>query len=88
MQSQLNGFGINGAQNLRAAIEWCIQYGMTQQGYTLCQESIITLLCEHFKDLNPFADADKKEDEKVLAFRKYMGSVVGISQENLHDESK
>lgn len=88
MQSQLNGFGINGAQNLRAAIEWCIQYGMTQQGYTLCQESIITLLCEHFKDLNPFADVDKKEDEKVLAFRKYMGSVVGISQENLHDESK
>ena len=88
MQSQLNGFGINGAQNLRAAIEWCIQYGMTQQGYTLCQESIITLLCEHFKDLNPFAETEKEKDEKVLAFRKYMGSVVGISQENLHDESK
>lgn len=87
MQSQLNGFGVNGAQNLKAAIEWCIQYGMTQQGYTLCQESIITLLCEHFKDLNPFADADK-EDKKISNFRDYMSSIMAISRNDVEDESR
>ena len=85
MQSQLNGFGTNGAHTLRAAIEWCIQYGMTQQGYTLCQESIITLLCEHFKDLNPFAD---KEDKKISNFRDYMSSIMAISRKDVEDESK
>ena len=88
MQTQLKDFGVNDAQNLRAAVEWCIQYGMTQQGYTLCQESIITLLCEHFKDVNPFAEADMKEDDKVLAFRDYMSSIMALSRNDVDDESK
>lgn len=88
MLSQINGFGENGAQNLKAAVEWCIQYGMTQQGYTLCQESLFTLLCEHFKSYNPFASSNMKEDDKVKAFRGYISSILGISQKDSMDESK
>lgn len=102
MQSQLNGFGINGAQNLRAAIEWCIQYGMTQQGYTLCKETVITLLCEHFKDWDPFTnledeaiakEVDGKKKKALIKnrgkrFRDFVSSTLGLSEDDASDESK
>lgn len=32
----------------KAAIDWCIENGMIQQAYTLGQEHIINLICNHF----------------------------------------
>ncbi len=69
--------------NLRKAIEWCKHYDLVQQGYTLCQESIITFLCNKFPQINPYKD---KGAEK--AYRMYWGAILGLNSNQMTDETQ
>ena len=60
-------FSNESVDNLRYAINWCIKYNMVQQAYTLGQESIITILCEKMKAVNPFAPTEEKEFRSYIA---------------------
>lgn len=65
---------------LKAAINWCAAYGMTQQAYTLGQESLITILLNRFKDI--FADMNKRYA------RDYLSALLAADEKALVDETK
>lgn len=83
--------------NLKHVIDWCIQYGMVQQGYTLGQESIITLLYDELEPLNPYVQPapenetsskrKKRERDQRKNFRIFISSVIGINQEDLNNRA-
>ena len=81
---QISGFGQAPVGNLCAAVEWCVRYGMVQQGYTLCQESIVTCLCDYFRTWNPWRESEAAEDEK--RFRNLVSQTIGLSQKSAEDE--
>ncbi len=64
-------------QRLKATINWCASYGMTQQAYTLAQESLITILCKRFEK--------ELVDMKHLDQRSFISSLLGAR--SLQDES-
>ena len=66
--------------NLKLAIEWCKRYDLVQQGYTICQESIFTYLCDHFSALNPYQD--------IKYYRDFWGSILGVSKEAKDNETQ
>lgn len=73
-------FSDDSIENLRHAINWCIKYDMIQQAYTLGQESIITILCERMKTVNPFVEERE--------FRDYIASILGIGENRVNNEEK
>ena len=80
--SKLVEFGKDATANLKAAIDWCLSYGLTQQAYTLAQESILTILCDRFKDLKnniTFYSTSKTEQERE--FRKFFSSLLGMNKD-------
>lgn len=82
IDTEVKPFNETWLDNLRNAIVWCQQYQLVQQGYTLCQESIITFLCDRFANLNPYHD-DKKSARK---YRDYWSSVLGIEKAKADNE--
>lgn len=46
---KLEPFGKEKDQNGLAGVEWCLEHGLIQQGITLLQEFIITLICRRLK---------------------------------------
>ncbi len=82
--SEVQPFGGEGLANLRNAIMWCQHYKLMQQGYTLCQESIVTFLCDKFANLNPY-HADK---QSVRKYRDYWSAVLAIEQAKADDETQ
>jgi hypothetical protein len=47
LKIQINRFNkTNNVKNGLAAVDWCIQNGLIQQGLTLLQETLISLVCE------------------------------------------
>lgn len=75
-------FGTSRYGNLTAAINWCVRYRLVQQGYTLCQESIITSLCDKFANLNSY---EGKDGYKKC--RDYWTALLGIADIVADDES-
>lgn len=75
-------FKENSLDNLRAAVDWCIKYKMTQQAYTIGQESIITIVCEKIRKVNPHLTHSEKY------FRELVSSLLSIDIRNLDDEDK
>lgn len=84
---QVHGFGTDGVNNLCAAVEWCIKYGMTQQGYTLCKETVVTCLCDHFRQLNPWKDGGKDAAENERKYRDLVSGTIGLSDKSAKDEN-
>lgn len=82
---QISGFCRDSVSNLCAAVEWCVRYGMVQQGYTLCQETVVTCLCDYFRALNPWKESEAAEDEK--RFRNLVSQTIGLTQKTADDES-
>lgn len=74
-------------KNLEHAINWCIRYQMIQQGYTLGQETIITLLYEELKDFNPYI-SNGNSTNPSKDFRTYLSSLIGIREDKLKDRTK
>ena len=89
--AEISGFSKDTIGNLVRAIRWCERYGMFQQGYTLCQESVVTLLCQRFADLNPCDGEGKTEKDvtksKIRAYRDYWTALLGIEAKKVGDES-
>lgn len=73
-------------RNIISALKWCKKYGLAQQGYTLCQEGLITVVCDKFSDLNPYKNGKVSENNKK--YRDFWSSVFGIKSNSLQDESK
>lgn len=67
-------------ENLIQSINWCKRYNLIQQGFTLCQESIITFLCDKFAEKNPYKNDIRK-------YRDYWASILGVDERTMRDES-
>ncbi len=71
--------------NIKAALLWCLKFGLVQQGYTLCQEGIVTVICERLSSLNPYSTGDKKKDNS--SYRIFWSSILGVDMKTANDES-
>lgn len=60
IESKVTSFNTATTENGFAAVEWCIEHDMIQQGYTLLQENTISWLIEHFED-DDFRDKELRE---------------------------
>lgn len=76
-------FKKDSSENIRSTVLWCKKYGLIQQGYTMCQEGTLTLLCEKFAGLNPYVEKDAKKQ-----YRQFWSSILGISGAKIADESQ
>ena len=81
--SELKPFNANTIMNIKSALQWCRRYGLVQQGYILCQEGIVTVICERLKDNNPYVG-----DKASRKYRDYWSSILGIGNDDFNDESK
>ncbi len=86
VKEKTTSFGEKTTSNIRSAILWCKQYGLIQQGYTMCQEGIVTIICDKFSELNPFIENNGKKSNKK--YRDYWSSILGISEIDRIDEKK
>lgn len=75
-------FGKDTISNLSYSLIWCKRYKLIQQGYTLCQESIITHLCMQFQKLNPYKD----EKKGIKKYRDYWSAILGMSDDDARNE--
>lgn len=75
----LSGFGSGTTENIVEALRWCRRYHVVQQGYTLCQEGIVTWLCERFKSVAPRG--------KMKNYRELWSSILGIDEDSMRNES-
>ena len=91
VREEISDFSRNSLDNLVRAIKWCERYGMFQQGYTLCQESIVTLLCQRFADMNPCKGKGNTEKEraksKARAYRDYWTALLGLESKKINNVS-
>lgn len=71
---------------IRQAILRCKKYGLIQQGYTMCQEGIVTIVCEKFAALNPYTKGSRSKDYKK--YREYWSSILGISDNDKLSSAK
>lgn len=86
IKGRIDGFPEDSIERLCFAIRWCLEFHMVQQGYTLCQESIVTKLCQTFADKDiKVRGKNKKEREKSL--RNYWSSILGIENRSRDDEA-
>lgn len=73
-------FKANSMNNIIAALKWCKRFRLVQQGYTLCQEGLITMVCEKFANLNPYDDIKK--------YREFWGALFGVDGKVASDETQ
>ena len=76
--------GGNIVRNLRYSIKWCEDYKLAQQAFTLCQESLVTLICNRFD--NPFSADGKRSANRVM--RDCVSQVLGLDKGKIDDESE
>ncbi|MFP7756014.1 TIGR02221 family CRISPR-associated protein [Thermodesulfobacteriota bacterium B35] len=55
-------FGRDQAANCLAAVRWCLEHGLVQQGLTMLQEGVITILVERFG-----LDWGREEDRELVS---------------------
>ena len=97
VDTEIADFSSESFGNLVHAIKWCERYGMIQQGYTLCQESIVTYLCQKFADMNPCEGRvnniivwnieKEREKNRAKEYRDYWSSLLGLGKNKVHEES-
>lgn len=73
-------FEANSMNNIIAALKWCKRFWLVQQGYTLCQEGLITMVCEKFANLNPY--------DNIKKYREFWGALFGIDGKVASDETQ
>ena len=86
INSAISPFGQNTMDNLLYALDWCKRYHLIQQGYTLCQEGIVSYVCKHLADINPCVDSKNKDAARE--YRDYWSAILGLSVGDAKDESK
>lgn len=85
IQKAIGQYQENSLENLRQAIEWCKHYDLVQQGYTLCQESIVTFLCDKFSELNPYKDKGRRA---YRDYRDFWSSILAVDNNVICDETR
>ncbi len=83
IKTAVQPFDSDSIKNIPAALQWCKRFGLVQQGYTLCQEGIVTLVCEKLSEFNPFTGKSSIRD-----YRDYWSAVLGLNDIKVPDESK
>ena len=83
IHNDIGHYQTDSLENLRKAIEWCIRYDLVQQGYTLCQESIITFLCSKFSEYNPYTGQKASRE-----YRDFWSSILGLGKDVIGDETQ
>lgn len=86
INSAISPFGQNTMDNLLYALDWCKRYHLIQQGYTLCQEGIVSYVCKHLADINPCVGSKNKDAARE--YRDYWSAILGLSVGDAKDESK
>ena len=77
---KLDSFGVNDEQNLKASIDWCLEFGLIQQAYTLAQESITTIICKRLIELKQILILNaKNEKDSIKEFREYISSILSVN---------
>ena len=77
----LSEFKVKSTDNIVSALKWCKQFKLVQQGYTLCQEGLVTIVCERLASLNPYSGNVKK-------YRDYWSAIFGIDDSVASDETQ
>lgn len=72
--------------NIREAVLRCKKYGLIQQGYTMCQEGIVTIICEKFAAMNPYVK--ESQSKNYRKYRDYWSSILGISDSDKLNRAK
>lgn len=85
IQQQLVSFGFEATdteENVRAAIEWALQYNMLQQTYTLGQEFVISKVASLIEKLDDnklqFAIPGREGDFNKGAWKEFIGGILGV----------
>lgn len=85
----LREYNRNSLDNLKSALRWCKRYQLIPQGYTLCQESIVTLMCEKFDNYNPYpSNTEDERRRRRKQYRDYWSSILGLPESKREDESE
>ena len=80
IEEKIDAFIVKSPQNIVTALQWCEEYSLFQQGYTLCQEGIVTLFVERYPTLNPYYDVRENRD--------YWSAILGLSEKSVKDSSE
>ena len=83
IKAEIQLFKRNSQNNIITALSWCKKFGLVQQGYTLCQEGIVTKVCEELSEFNPFLG-----DKSAKKYRDYWSAILGLKDNEAADESK
>ena len=75
----LSDFKVKSNDNIVSALKWCKQFKLVQQGYTLCQEGLVTIICDRLASLNPY--------DKAKKYRDYWSAILGIKDDVALDET-
>ncbi len=79
IKDRIKGFKTNNVLNGVAAVDWCLNNGLIQQGITILQETAISYFCEEVKvNLH-----DRKTREVISS---YIGYVAGGKHRNKYNE--
>lgn len=78
----LSDFKVESTDNIVSALKWCKQFKLVQQGYTLCQEGLVTIVCERLASLNPYGKGNDKK------YRDYWSAIFGIKDSVASDETQ
>ncbi len=78
----LSDFKVKSTDNIVSALKWCKQFKLVQQGYTLCQEGLVTIVCERLASLNPYGKGNVKK------YRDYWSAIFGIKDSVASDETQ
>jgi CRISPR-associated Csx2 family protein len=62
IQHKLAPFSSNNLRNGLAAVQWCIENGLVQQGYTFLQETIVSLVIEKVFSLDALMHTELRTD--------------------------
>jgi len=57
---KIKGFSNSDIKNGYAAVEWCIEHSLIQQGYTILQETMITEIVAKYFGEDKIVDKDKR----------------------------
>ena len=82
IQEEVKPFRRNSVDNMIHALEWCKRYGLVQQGYTLCQECIVTAVCRKWKSRYK----NEVPKYRYRNFRQFISAVLGLSENNCEHE--
>lgn len=64
IKDKINVFSkVNGTYNIFEAVKWCVEHNLTQQGYTLLKEGILTYILNNIMNENYL----EQENRKVLS---------------------